>query len=146
MFEIGIFKKSEAGQGVGKNVPSDTENPSKKETVRNEAHLDNLGDAKLCAVDLRFRHLIGRCSLAEMSRSDKMCFVRYLRATPKFEFIEVSINGGEPEWAKLLPCGLGVDFGCSQGNITVRFVYDGEEDFITEKIPLDDGAVSGEGD
>lgn len=128
---------------VGKNILSDTENPFKKEKgYRNDVSLEDIGEAKLYDVDLCYKHLIGRHALVKSGRDNKMYIVRFLRATRNFEFIEVSVGGAESEWMKPYPNGLGVDFGCGHGNYTIKFVYDDDKDFVTEKLPLDGDAAA----
>jgi len=128
---------------VGKNVPSGSENPFKAERERRGPGPEgNLGECILSGLDLCYKHLIGRYSLVKSSHSEKLVIVRYLRATPKFEFMEVSIDGGEPIWVQPYPTGLHVDYGCDGGNYTVKFVYDEEKDFVTEKVPLESTAIA----
>lgn len=127
---------------ASKNTLSDSESPFKKDSdYRNPPSLDDLGEAALYGVDLCYKHLIGRYSLTEGGQSDKLMVVHYLRATPKFEFMEISINGGEPIWVQPYPNSPGIDYGHSLGNFTVKFVYDDEKDFVTERLPLGSAAA-----
>ncbi len=132
-----MFGSGKEALTAGKDGRSCSEKRKEKDSgLRNGEFLDNLGEAVLCKVDLCYKQLIGRFSLTEHNRSDKLQIVEYLRATKNFEYIEIRINGGEPVWVEPYPNGYGVDYGCGLGNFTVKLVYGDENEFVTEKVPL----------